>query len=151
MSESEERTGIDPRPVTEARCDHIRDNGGNPFNELTLPDALIKFRQGVGRLIRTAKDRGLVTILDSRVLAKTYGKLFLDCLPLIERYAFDNRNFVRKAVNWALRNIGKRNARLLPPAIACAKRIRAQDSKSARWIAADALREFRLKYPSAPE
>jgi ATP-dependent DNA helicase DinG len=77
------RLPFDPptHPITEARCDHIRDAGGNPFNELTLPDALIKFRQGVGRLIRTAKDRGLVTILDSRVMAKTYGKLFLDCLP----------------------------------------------------------------------
>lgn len=71
---------------------------------------------------------------------------FLDTLPLIEKYAFDERNFVRKAVNWALRNIGKRNARLLPAAIACAERIRAQGTKSARWIAADALREFRLKY-----
>lgn len=71
---------------------------------------------------------------------------FLDALPLIEKYAFDDRNFVRKAVNWALRNIGKRNARLLPAAIACAERVRAQNTKAARWIAADALREFRLKF-----
>jgi ATP-dependent DNA helicase DinG len=77
------RLPFDPptHPITEARCDYIRDRGGNPFNELTLPDALMKFRQGVGRLIRTATDRGLVTVLDSRVLAKTYGKLFLDSLP----------------------------------------------------------------------
>ena len=77
------RLPFDPptHPITEARCDHIRDRGGNPFNELTLPDALIKFRQGIGRLIRTATDRGLVTILDSRVLAKSYGRLFIDCLP----------------------------------------------------------------------
>ncbi len=74
---------------------------------------------------------------------------FLNSLTLIEQYAFDDRNFVRKAVNWALRNIGKRNARLRPAAIACAERIRAQDSRAARWIAADALREFRLKYGSA--
>jgi len=67
--------------ITEARCDHIRDAGGSPFNELTLPDALVKFRQGIGRLIRTATDRGLVTVLDSRVLAKSYGRLFLECLP----------------------------------------------------------------------
>jgi 3-methyladenine DNA glycosylase AlkD len=73
---------------------------------------------------------------------------FLDGLALVEKYAFDDRNFVRKAVNWALRNIGKRNARLLPAAVACAERVRAQDSKAARWIAADALREFRLKYGS---
>ncbi len=77
------RLPFDPptHPITEARCDHLRDQGGNPFNELTLPDALIKFRQGIGRLIRTATDRGLVTILDSRVLAKSYGRLFIDCLP----------------------------------------------------------------------
>ncbi len=77
------RLPFDPptHPITEARCDHIRDRGGNPFNELTLPDALITFRQGVGRLIRSATDRGLVTILDSRVLAKAYGRLFLQCLP----------------------------------------------------------------------
>lgn len=77
------RLPFDPptHPITEARCDHIRDRGGNPFNELTLPDALIKFRQGIGRLIRTATDRGLVTILDSRVLAKSYGRLFIDSLP----------------------------------------------------------------------
>ncbi|PAW63296.1 MAG: helicase [Opitutia bacterium Tous-C1TDCM] len=77
------RLPFDPptHPITEARCDFIRDRGGSPFNELTLPDALIKFRQGIGRLIRTADDRGLVTILDSRVLAKSYGRLFLDSLP----------------------------------------------------------------------
>lgn len=77
------RLPFDPptHPITEARCDFIRNNGGNPFNELTLPDALMKFRQGVGRLIRTATDRGLVTILDSRVLAKTYGRLFIESLP----------------------------------------------------------------------
>ncbi|MEO7598616.1 MAG: helicase C-terminal domain-containing protein [Opitutus sp.] len=77
------RLPFDPptHPITEAKCDHIREQGGNPFNELTLPDALIKFRQGIGRLIRTANDRGVITILDSRVVQKTYGRLFLDCLP----------------------------------------------------------------------
>jgi ATP-dependent DNA helicase DinG len=77
------RLPFDPptHPITEAKCDYIRDRGGNPFNELTLPDALIKFRQGVGRLIRTQTDRGLITLLDSRLLAKSYGRLFLDCLP----------------------------------------------------------------------
>lgn len=77
------RLPFDPptHPITEARCDHIRERGGSPFNELTLPDALMKFRQGVGRLIRTATDRGVVTILDSRLLAKGYGRLFIDSLP----------------------------------------------------------------------
>lgn len=77
------RLPFDPptHPITEARCEHIRDGGGNPFNELTLPDALIKFRQGIGRLIRNKTDRGVVTILDSRVLAKAYGREFLGSLP----------------------------------------------------------------------
>jgi 3-methyladenine DNA glycosylase AlkD len=75
-------------------------------------------------------------------------RLFLDALDLVEQYAFDDRNFVRKAVNWALRNIGKRNSRLLPAAISCAERIRQQDTKAARWIAADALRELRSKQAS---
>ena len=68
-------------PVTEARSEWIRDQGRSPFNELTLPDALIKFRQGAGRLIRTATDCGVITILDARILAKSYGQLFLDSLP----------------------------------------------------------------------
>ncbi len=64
-------------------------------------------------------------------------------LPVIEREAYDERNFVRKAVNWALRNIGKRNLRLNAAAIRSAERIREQDSRTARWIAADALRELK--------
>jgi 3-methyladenine DNA glycosylase AlkD len=74
---------------------------------------------------------------------------FLEGLELIEKYAFDDRNFVRKAVNWALRNIGKRSDSLLPAAVDCAYRVRAQDTSSARWIAADALREFRAKFGEA--
>jgi 3-methyladenine DNA glycosylase AlkD len=64
-------------------------------------------------------------------------------LSIIEREARDQRNFVRKAVNWALRNIGKRNLRLNAAAIRSAERIRQQDSRAARWIAADALRELK--------
>jgi 3-methyladenine DNA glycosylase AlkD len=64
-------------------------------------------------------------------------------LRVIEREAYDERNFVRKAVNWALRNIGKRNLRLNRAAIITAERIRRQGSRAARWIAADALRELR--------
>ena len=64
-------------------------------------------------------------------------------LPIIEREATDDRNFVRKAVNWALRQIGKRNLGLNRKAIERAERIRALDSRAARWIAADALRELR--------
>jgi ATP-dependent DNA helicase DinG len=68
-------------PIAEAKSELIRDRGGDPFNELTLPEAVIKFRQGVGRLIRTQTDRGIVTVLDSRVLAKSYGRLFIEGLP----------------------------------------------------------------------
>jgi len=73
---------------------------------------------------------------------KANDKVFTQFFPVIEREAWDNRNFVKKAVNWALRQIGKRNATLLPLAIKCAERILLQDSKPARWIATDALREL---------
>lgn len=77
------RLPFDPpdHPVAEARADRVREQGGNPFSELMLPDALMKFRQGVGRLIRSKSDRGVVTVLDARVLAKSYGRLFLGSLP----------------------------------------------------------------------
>jgi 3-methyladenine DNA glycosylase AlkD len=69
-------------------------------------------------------------------------KQFLSVLPIIKREATDERNFVKKAVNWALRQIGKRNLALNKKAIQTAKEIQRLDSKSARWIAADALREL---------
>jgi 3-methyladenine DNA glycosylase AlkD len=68
---------------------------------------------------------------------------FVKFLRVIEREACDERNFVKKAVNWTLRNIGKRNVRLNREAIRVAERIRRQDSRAARWIAADALRELK--------
>jgi len=83
---------VPTHPVAEARAEWVRERDGNPFNELTLPDALVKFRQGIGRLIRTQTDRGLVTILDSRVLAKTYGRLFLECLPKREYQRLTREN-----------------------------------------------------------
>lgn len=67
---------------------------------------------------------------------------FLEFLPIIRRESGDDRNFVKKAVNWALRQIGKRNLRLNREAIRCAQEIRQIDTRSARWIAADALREL---------
>jgi 3-methyladenine DNA glycosylase AlkD len=75
---------------------------------------------------------------------------FIALLPLIEAAADDERNFVKKAVNWALRQIGKRNASLLPRAIACAERVAQRPSRAARWIAADALRELRPRLAHAP-
>jgi len=69
-------------------------------------------------------------------------RLFLPFLPLIQREATDERNFVKKGVNWALRQIGKRNQFLHRSAIGAAKDIQKVDSPSARWIATDALREL---------
>ena len=65
----------------QARHEAIESQGGKPFFDDTVPRALIKFRQGVGRLIRSATDEGLVAILDPRVLTKSYGRRFLDALP----------------------------------------------------------------------
>jgi len=73
---------------------------------------------------------------------KSPDSRFREYLPLIEREAADERNFVKKAANWALRQIGKRSLALNRAAIAAAKRIRRSDSRAARWIAADALREL---------
>jgi 3-methyladenine DNA glycosylase AlkD len=79
---------------------------------------------------------------------KASDATFVKFLLLIEHAASDDRNFVKKAVNWALRQIGKRNARLRRLAIASARRIRRQDSRPARWIAADALRELQPRLTS---
>jgi 3-methyladenine DNA glycosylase AlkD len=68
---------------------------------------------------------------------------FIKYFPLIKKYSTDERNFVRKAVNWALRQIGKRNKSLNKKAITLAEEIKKIDSKSARWIASNALMEFR--------
>ncbi|MFI5145290.1 MAG: DNA alkylation repair protein, partial [Ignavibacteria bacterium] len=68
---------------------------------------------------------------------------FIKFLPLIKKYSTDERNFVKKAVNWALRQIGKRNASLNKAAIGCANEILLTDNKAARWIANDALRELK--------
>jgi len=67
---------------------------------------------------------------------------FIELLPVIVRGATDNRNFVKKAVNWALRNIGKRNLNLNKAAVNTAKEIQRLDSKAARWIASDTIREL---------
>lgn len=73
---------------------------------------------------------------------KASDKEFEKFLPIIKRESVDERNYVKKAVNWALRQVGKRNLALNKKAIAAAKEIQKMDSKSAKWIAADALREL---------
>ena len=72
---------VPDHPLIEARIEAIEARGGNSFSEFSLPEAILKFRQGAGRLIRTKDDQGIIVVLDNRVLTKRYGQAFLDALP----------------------------------------------------------------------
>jgi ATP-dependent DNA helicase DinG len=72
---------VPDHPLIEARVEAIEARCGNSFGEFSLPEAILKFRQGVGRLIRTKTDSGIIVVLDNRILAKQYGQAFLDALP----------------------------------------------------------------------
>ncbi|MBN1676809.1 MAG: hypothetical protein JXR37_37545 [Kiritimatiellae bacterium] len=72
---------VPDQPVVTARMERIRERGGNPFREYALPEAILKFRQGVGRLIRTATDEGIVVVLDNRIVTRWYGRQFLASIP----------------------------------------------------------------------
>ncbi|MEM9227747.1 MAG: helicase C-terminal domain-containing protein, partial [Verrucomicrobiota bacterium] len=79
-------------PIAEARAEWIRKQGGNPFAEMTLPEAVIQFRQGIGRLIRKQDDTGRIVILDSRILNKPYGQNFLAALPKTDFQRFNRHD-----------------------------------------------------------
>ena len=72
-------------PLIMARCERLREQGAEPFKELLLPSAALTLKQGFGRLIRTARDRGIVALLDHRIRSKGYGKVFLRTLPPARR------------------------------------------------------------------
>ena len=72
---------VPTEPIQQARSEAIEENGGNSFMDYSVPQAVIKFRQGFGRLIRRRTDRGVILVLDKRILTKRYGKYFLNSLP----------------------------------------------------------------------
>lgn len=83
-------------PLLEAKGEIVEEQGGNPFTELFVPDAVIQFRQGIGRLIRSAKDKGRVIITDTRLISKFYGKDFFNVMPTNNRTIFDSSNYTKK-------------------------------------------------------
>ncbi len=72
---------VPDHPLIEAKLELIEERGGDPFTEYSLPEAILKLRQGVGRLIRTKSDRGIIVILDNRIVTRPYGRAFLQALP----------------------------------------------------------------------
>jgi ATP-dependent DNA helicase DinG len=87
-------------PLLDARSERIQRGGGNAFRDLSVPEAVIRFRQGFGRLIRHETDKGVFLLLDSRVVRKEYGKVFLDSLPLPARPMLRSEDLFRELRNF---------------------------------------------------
>ena len=142
----------DPEKVTIGQMDKwVRDfeswdvvdgSCGNLFDK--TPFAVAKAREWCKREEEFVKRAGFVLMAELAVHDKhAKDKLFLDFLPLIIAGASDKRNFVKKAVDWALRQIGKRNLKLNRAAVSTALKIQRMESGAAKWVASDALRELK--------
>lgn len=141
----------DPRQMTEAQMEKwaadcyswdLVDNICGVFAK--TPYALEKARAWIGREEEYVKRCGFVTLVSLAVHdKKAPDDLFLSFFPYIRTGAEDERNFVKKAVNWLLRQIGKRNIRLHPHALALAEELAGSPSPTVRWIGKDAVRELR--------
>ena len=87
-------------PIVQARSELIKREGGNPFLDYAVPEAVIRFRQGFGRLIRNRSDYGVVLVLDTRIIKKFYGRVFLDSLPVPARLAGDAGELFAALDDW---------------------------------------------------
>ncbi|RYG73589.1 ATP-dependent helicase DinG [Lentibacillus lipolyticus] len=87
-------------PVYEAKTAHLKEDGKNPFMELALPDAVIRFKQGFGRLIRSANDRGIVFVCDSRIKKARYGHYFIESIPEVPITYDSTQTILEKAETW---------------------------------------------------
>ena len=87
-------------PVFEAKAKELKAQGKNAFMELSLPNAVIKFKQGFGRLIRSASDRGIVFICDARIVKARYGKYFTDSIPEVPIHFDSSQVLFEKAKEW---------------------------------------------------
>lgn len=92
--------GVPTEPRFRARAERLEEAGGNPFNDLYLPEAVLRFKQGFGRLIRRRSDRGIVAVLDPRLLGKGYGRRFAGALPVPVTEAPDAAALARHAAEW---------------------------------------------------
>lgn len=87
-------------PIVAARGEYLREKGNNPFTDFFLPQAVLKFRQGCGRLIRTKSDRGFILICDKRIMQKSYGKYFLKSLPNCDIRYLDIKQILQEVGTW---------------------------------------------------
>jgi len=144
----------EPKLVTEAQMDEwIADFDSWDVCDLVcmnlfdnMPNAFAKAKEWTSHNYEFERRAGFALMAALAVHDKkaTDGD-FIRFFPLIEKYADDDRNFVKKAVNWALRQIGKRNPALCKRGLRVAETLKQSESKSARWIGSDAFRELSLK------